>query len=203
MKRPYFESWHNISDITSSGEQLKQATAYLHRAAQFVAIIGKNLVHQDDDDSNTNMGWEESSGSLTGHWVSGSASFRLALNVPEYALRFQDEERKNLEEFALSGKRKAKIMEWMKSETSILGTDTEKLKYIDHYQIPAHPVDEGAAFEDIPVNVRKDWAAIFGNAAIALSEVAGNIQPGASVRVWPHHFDMGSYFPLDKNGGKP
>ncbi|MCH8233241.1 MAG: hypothetical protein IIB82_11445 [Bacteroidetes bacterium] len=135
--------------------------------------------------------------------MSGSASFRLVLNVPEYALRFQDEERKNLEEFALSGKRKAKIMEWMKSETSILGTDTEKLKYIDHYQIPAHPVDEGAAFEDIPVNVRKDWAAIFGNAAIALSEVAGNIQPGASVRVWPHHFDMGSYFPLDKNGGKP
>ena len=56
MKRPYFESWHNISYITSSGKQLKQATAYLHRAAQFVAIIGKNLVHQDDDDSNINYG---------------------------------------------------------------------------------------------------------------------------------------------------
>ena len=94
-------------------------------------------------------------------------------------------------------------MEWMKSETSILGADTEKLKYIDHYQIPAHPVDEGAAFEVIPVNVRKDWAAIFGNAAIALSEVAGNIQPGASVRVWPHHFDMGAIFHWTRTGEKP
>ena len=67
MKPTYFGSWHNISYITLSGEQLKQATTYLHRTVQFVAIIGKNLVPQDDDDSNTNMGWEESSGSLTGH----------------------------------------------------------------------------------------------------------------------------------------
>ena len=56
MKPPYFGSWHNISYITLSSEQLKQATTYLHRTVQFVAIIGKNLVHQDDDDSNTNYG---------------------------------------------------------------------------------------------------------------------------------------------------
>ena len=92
MKPPYFGSWHNISYITLSSEQLKQATTYLHRTVQFVAIIGKNLVHQDDDDSNTNMGWEESSGSLTGRWVSGSTSFRLVLNVTEFALQFQDGE---------------------------------------------------------------------------------------------------------------
>ncbi len=202
MKHPDFESWHNISDITSSGEQRKQATAYLHHAAQFVAIVGKNLVHQEDDDSNANMGWEESTGSLTGHWVTGSTSFRLVLNVPEYALWFQDRDGKTMVECTLSGKLKAEIMEWLKSHTSVLGVDNERLKYIDHYEIPVHPVDEGEAFKDIPVKVRKDWAAIYGNAAIGLSEVASNIQPGASVRIWPHHFDLGCYFPLDPDGGK-
>ncbi len=189
--------WRDLSGLQSTKEQLKEANNYLHRAAQFVAIAGKYLVPPEEDDSNANMGWEDESNSLTSHWITGNKPFRVNLNIEEYQLQIQDKNNNIQSQLSIQGLKKDEILEWLKSAVSKAGADGDALQYIKHYKIPPNPVDEGKPFGEISNAARKDWAAIFSSANRALNDFTATIQPGSSVRVWPHHFDLGSYYPFD------
>ncbi len=190
------QKWHDLSGLQSTKEQLKEAINYLHHAAQFVAIAGKNLVPQEDDDSNANLGWEEDWNSLTSHWVTGDNPFRVNLNIGNFELQIQAENKQIISKLPLTGLKKDEIMEWLKSAVTEAGAYGSKLHYIDHYEIPSHPVDSGESFGEITLTTRNDWSALFSNANSIINYITRKVQPGASIRVWPHHFDLGSYYPF-------
>lgn len=193
------EKWKGYDDITSSKTQFAEATGYLHRAAQFIAIVGKHLVPQQDDDSNSSMGWDHDEDLLKGHVAAGERMI-MALDIAGYSLQVRDIKDNILNEVSISAKMKSEIMNWLESSLRNLGISTSGLKYIDHYEVPKHPVDEGFPFEEIEPKVLEDWALIYNNADLILNQVSDKLDVNSSVRIWPHHFDIGSYFSLNESG---
>ena len=74
---------------------------------------------------------------------------------------------------------KSEIMNWLESSLRNLGISTSGLKYIDHYEVPKHPVDEGFPFEEIEPKVLEDWALIYNNADLILNQAISY-----SMRLW-------------------
>ena len=57
-------------------------------AAQFIALVGKHLIPQREDDSNTNLQYQAAGERFVGNKIPGG--FRIALHLPELKLQILD-----------------------------------------------------------------------------------------------------------------
>ncbi len=168
---------------------------YIHRAAQFLAMLGKNYVEQQEDDSNANVGFETKSSRLLSREVAGDKPFSLALNVPDWKLEILVNGKVN-DEIPLTGNKKEDLFNWLRDQIIQRGLNGEQLKYIDHYDVPDHLIDHGHAFpEVIPTTVDK-WIIMRANAQVLLEDLNKLVGIKSEIRIWPHHFDTGIYYPL-------
>jgi thiamine pyrophosphate-dependent acetolactate synthase large subunit-like protein/nitrite reductase/ring-hydroxylating ferredoxin subunit len=131
-----------------------------------------------------------------------SAHTRVGLRVADLTLLVlkDDSERASL---ALSGQTLSQALDELRARlVSTLGRDVPQLALLSH-EMPAHPVDKGAAFDlagreaSLPELAR--WIA---NAHDALSGFVKGNAKASPVRLWPHHFDMASLI-ADEAGGDP
>jgi hypothetical protein len=83
-----------------------------------------------------------------------------------------------------------------------LGAPVERLQLAPPYALPEHPFGAGAAFGAPDDGSLLELARWFGNAEALLRSVASGWPGSAPVRVWPHHFDVGSVLPLDSAPGE-
>jgi hypothetical protein len=65
-----------------------------------------------------------------------------------------------------------------------------------HFEIPKHPLDDGATFSVKDKAYFQESVRQRHNAEIILLEISNQHSNTAPVRVWPHHFDTGTYIPL-------
>lgn len=190
--------WENLAQSFSKNSSIDQ----LHRSAQFIAMTGKNYLEQQDDDSNTNMGWISENNSFAGHWIIGDQTFRLELEILDFRLIISGLNFNRIFSIEIDGKSREEIFIWLKSALKSLGMDTQKLKYIDHYQISEHETDSGATFEKPSHEDLNLISTYYSNADYLLRKVNQSLDPKATVRVWPHHFDIGTYISLGMNNEK-
>ncbi len=179
-------------------ENLHQALIQQHHAAQFVALAGKYLIPQQPDDSNTNMEFLPAGDLLAGHKLGTGA--RVVLQLTDLSVGALSEDAVSKILVDLKGKTKQQVFDELKRGLSELGVDVAALKNELHYQISAHPLDEGAVFT---VNDRQYFyenTILRYNANSVLNEIAAAAEKAEPVRVWPHHFDTGSLIPVSHNG---
>ena len=100
-------------------------------------------------------------------------------------------------ELPLGGRTLAEASAWLAGEAGAAGAATGALRFETPYAIPPAAVADGAAFPAGPDGARAELARWFANADGLLRAVAGAWPGAAPVRVWPHHFDVGSVLPLD------
>ena len=192
-------NWHNIS--ISDPDALKFAGEQLHQAAQFLAIVGRNLLPNLPDDSNSNIGLVAAG--LIGRKINGPFPFHALIDIPGFTLNLVDKDMTRLWSIDLSGKSRTEVLSELKSEVSKLGLNGSSLKFIDHYKIETpHPIESGAPFEKPQNNDLLTWYSMYSNARIILSQAASEFSQADEIRIWPHHFDIGTYIPLDENGTK-
>jgi hypothetical protein len=67
--------------------------------------------------------------------------------------------------------------------------------------IPAHPVGSGARFSTGPVGPLTELARWYRNASLALEAVRRRDSRASPIRIWPHHFDIGTLIVLDPDVG--
>jgi hypothetical protein len=180
---------------TSDPIQLKETTMQLHHAAQFVGMVGKHLVEQQPDDSNTNMEWLESKGVLAGNWVNDN--FRVALRSHDLTLMVFNQEMEVVSELALNGKTKQEALEWLKGEVVKFGADGSKLQLKMHYDISSHSTDDGAEFQISVASQLQEMANYRSNGDDLMKQLVKPFQHASPVRIWPHHFDNGCYIPVE------
>lgn len=176
--------------------KLNQSIAQLHHAAQFVALIGNSLLPKADDDSQANLGWHFEKEALTGQEVEVNQKFRGALSYPTFELQLIDPNDFVITRLKVDGQTKASLLNWLKKETSKVGLTAEDLQPITHFSIPEHPTDNNAAFKLIALDFHEELAKYRHNAQIILETFAQKFEHATPVRVWPHHFDSGTYIPL-------
>ena len=178
-------------------DNLKHTLLQQHQAAQYLALVGKHLIHQQADDSNTNMQFVADENLFLGNELPNG--FKVALSLSDLTLCIRDKNKKPLKSIPLYGKTKQEVFDELKQVLSDLGVDSSNFKNKLHYDIPPHPLDEGAVFKPEDEKYTNECIAYRHNAKIVLNEAAKKFQNPELIRIWPHHFDTGAFFPISKN----
>lgn len=188
-------NWKPIS-MTFNPNQ-NEALEQQHHAAQFIALVGHHLIEQQADDSNTNMEFIADGQLLAGHKLANG--LRLALGLNELKLLLIDMNGSIINEVSMVGKTKNEVFGELKEMLSDSGIDVTNLKNELHYEIPAHELDDGELF-------RINYSSFFqentdqrSNTDIVLNEIIESYPKAEAVRIWPHHFDTGSFIPVKYN----
>lgn len=169
----------------SQAGALADARAQLHHCAQFVSGFGISYLPQARDDSHTSMGWDARRGALVSAPYQGvSVALRLAdltllvvrdgmadASIPAHALPIRT------------------LFERVRVALVAAGLDSTRYSLARHFEIPAHPVADGASFNAADSASFSALAAWYGDAALILEDVR-RARDGSEVRCWPHHFDI-------------
>jgi len=178
-------------------QKLHEAMQQQHHAAQFIALAGRHLISRQPDDSNTSMQYVSEMESLVGNRL--KTGIRIALHLTDFMLYLLDDHRQLKKELMLEGKSKERAFEELRQILGDSGMDVSAFKNKLHFEIPEHPLDKGSPFFIQDHDSLRENAAYRHNAEIILNDLAEACDHSPPVRIWPHHFDAGTYLPLDTN----
>ncbi len=188
-------SW-KLQSLTFDKE-LNEALQQQHHAAQFVALVGRHLIPQQPDDSNTNMEFIADKDMLLGNAI--PIGLKVALKLSSLEILILDKNNITKKVIILDGKSQHSVFEELKQGLSDLGVDVTSFKNELHYEIPVHQLDDGGLFSVENENGFVENANYRHNAKIALNEIATLFEQKEHIRIWPHHFDTGAFFSISKN----
>jgi hypothetical protein len=192
-------SWEPLGQV--SPRQLVAARLLLHHAAQLVAAVGRSLAPARPDDGHTSLEWRAELRGLAGEEVVGARPWRAVLD-PEQARIAVLVGTTVVDRLALEGHTRREAFEWLDERARGLGAPAGRLSLDAPYMLPAHAFGAGVRFEAPADGSLAELAHWFASADAVLREVA-RAWPGAvPVRVWPHHFDVGSVLPLGGGSGE-
>ncbi len=188
-------SWKSLT--LGFTHDLNDALQQQHHAAQLIALVGRHLILQQSDDSNTNMEFVFGEEMLMGNALSNG--MRVVLYLKDLNMRILDQKNGIKKEIGLTGKTIQQGFEELKQSLSDLGVDVSNFNNELHYEIPAHQLDQGAYFFIEDENYFLENAKYRHNAKIVLNEVSKLFEQYEPIKIWPHHFDTGAYYVLSKN----
>jgi len=176
-------------------KELNKAQLTLHHAAQFIAISGKYLLEEKEDDSHTNMSWDAKTNTFYGGSINDRA--RVGLHIPSLSLKVSGPTGIELASYPLIGKTKQEGLIWLQQALQLKQIDTTSLKLEMHYDIPEHLTDSGKAFPKVDEELLNELS----NHRSIADQICGSIfsshANASPPRTWPHHFDHGVYVPLE------
>lgn len=195
-------TWKTLGQIAP--EELAEARLELHHALQLAAIgVGRHLVPQRDDDSNTSFTWDPDEGRWQGEEIPDSGGVRASLRPADLTLiltRRRDGERREL---PLAGKTVDEGAGWLQASLAELGVDARAFSLAAHYEIPDHPVAAGKPFDAALRPHFAELGAYFQNAFLLLQGIARQDPAATTIRTWPHHFDIATTLDLGEVGLSP
>jgi hypothetical protein len=143
------------------------------------------------------MEWRPDIGALVGN-PTGSG-LRLALAVRDFELRAVHGDRTRAS-FALTRRTLAEAMRWADVQIADAEDDSPRGVRARDYDMPDDSVGTASvAFSADPAALA-ELAGWFTHANLALRELTAREPNAVPVRVWPHHFDVGSISFLDEPG---
>jgi hypothetical protein len=190
--------WEPVGRV--SPHELVAGRIVLHHATQLVAAVGRSLITARADDGHTSLEWAQATRGLAGQTVQGPRPWRAALRVADLTLTVQAEA--PVSELSLAGVTPEAAFEWLRGVARELGAPAQSLRLDAPYTIPAYPGGPGAPFPRAGEASRSELAHWLANADDLLRGVAGSWPGAAPVRIWPHHFDVGSVLPRGTGGGE-
>lgn len=166
----------------------------LHQAVQYISMAGRHLIPQKPDDSNTNMQYILNKEMLVGNPISDE--LRLGLHLLDFNLHLVDKQLNSILKIELIGKSKEQVFSELKEAFHQQDIDITKFSQELHYEIPETGLDRNGLFFKPDIVYLKENLFYRQNAQIVLEEFANQFKNAEPVRIWPHHFDTGTYVPL-------
>jgi hypothetical protein len=179
----------------SSASALVEARLQAHWAVQVIAAAGDGWLAKREDDSHTAMTWDPALGALLGEPAPSGLAVGVAIETLSLvAVR----DGKSIAALPLVDRTLADALAWADGQhASAAGTPTRGIA-VRTYDMPEAPVRAGAAFT-ADRGALGELAAWYAIGVEALRDVVSG--PGAvPLRVWPHHFDLGTIMFLDRAG---
>lgn len=159
-----------------------------HLAAQYLATTAISFLDKEEDDSHTNLGWKN--GTLLTHPLN-KENCQLVLDYQRFCLFWKNHA--SLNSCYLHGKSHKEIVNWIE-ETSQNIVPNKTYSYALHYELPYENNQDCFVFEkpsDILIENLISQRTLVQEALIA---VFMDLEINAPIRIWPHHFDTGSFF---------
>jgi hypothetical protein len=188
-------AWEALGTV--SPRELVPARLLLHHAAQLAAAVGRSLVPARPDDGHTSLEWTSSPRGLASQEVAGARPWRALLGLEEPApalvvLAGGAE----VDRLPLEGRTRREAFEWLDERARSLGAPASRLSLKTPYVLSAHPYGASDPFRSPGERAVAELARWLANGNAVLRGVAAGWPGSAPVRVWPHHFDVGSVLPL-------
>jgi hypothetical protein len=174
--------------------RLSVARLQAHHAVQWLARAARAYVPPRPDDGHTNLGWDDTFDGFTTHRLKNG--MHLSLKIADLTLGLHGDERTaRIQSFSLNGRTDAQARQWLGEQLGARGFDTDALDAPSPYEIPTHPVAQGAAYGVAnAADALAELAAWFANAEFSLVRVQRQMSQrklaASDVRCWPHHFDL-------------
>lgn len=175
-------------------KSLNDARLQLHYAAQFAAAMGISYLTPREDHSHTNLAWDPFHEALFSREVRApSHAVRVAIRPRDITLivLVDGSVRQRL---PLHGNTISQVEAGLRTAVASAGLDGQRLNL--SYDLPAHPVSDGLAFDVTRTDDFAELASWFGNASKILGELRSRIG-SSEVRCWPHHFDIATLATVD------
>jgi hypothetical protein len=189
--------WRTVGEIDP--RKLVEARTQLHWAVQPVMAFADCALEHVSDDSQANLGWRDDLEALVGRQRPDGLS--AGLRIPDMTLMVFDEEGAIAESVSLEGQTIDSAVSWLEEVVAARsGGPLERPIRLRDYEMPEHPVAEGAAFvlDDSPAFA--ELARWFANGNLVLKELTSSNRGWAEVRCWPHHLDLGTIISLESSG---
>src|SRR5712692_5747513 len=154
---------------------LSEARLQAHHALQWLGRVGSAYVPPQPDYGHTNLGWDDALDGFTTHPFKNGA--RLCLRIADLTLVSQlGEGTARVQSFPLGGRSDAEARRWLGEQLGALGLDAHALDAPSPYEIPAHAIAEGAAYDAAGLkDALAELAAWFANADCSLGRVHGQV----------------------------
>jgi hypothetical protein len=194
--------WRKVGGVDPSA--LRQARLQAHYAVQWLARAARAYVPPASNDHHTNLAWNDVIAGLTTQALPQGTV--LGLNIPVLTLDLWDRPGSQPITLTLQGRRDAEIREWLGRHLSARGLDAPALDAPSPYQMPEHPIGQGAPYGAAGLaRALVELAAWYANADDVLGEarqrIVGRGIDAPPVRCWPHHFDLDSLISLGSAAG--
>ncbi|MFT4679786.1 MAG: hypothetical protein ACI84C_002063 [Flavobacteriales bacterium] len=163
----------------------------MHQAAQYIAAVGKSFLESVPDGNHTNMRWDSAACAMVGRPIDEAKEISLALNYSSYSLEFVDTNVDVLASLYLGGSRHDAILFWIQEQTDLLGIEGD-LDFDIQYELPYPAMEMDMVFPEEDSNELQRLSDMRTAVQNALSTVLNPIAAAREIRVWPHHFDIGS-----------
>lgn len=175
------------------GKELHQQ----HLAAQFIALTGRYLIPQKPDSSNINMQYIPEKEMLLGNYHPDG--WAVGVKLKNFAVQILDKKDITKTEIVLVGKTFQEAFREYKTALQNLGIDVSDVKTEQPYELPTDGLKEGKYFaigsdDAISENIRYRH-----DAQLLISELATRFSDVEPVRIWPHHFDTGTFTTITRN----
>lgn len=170
-----------------------------YQAAQFISMAGRHLIPQKPDDSNTNMQYIFDKNMLLGNLIDDKYS--LGMQLIDLNLHLVDKQLNSLTTIEIIGKTKEQVFSKLKQAFKQQAIDVTKFSQELHYKIPENGLDRNGLFLKPKIDYLQENTLYRHNAQIILEDLASQFKNAELVRIWPHHFDTGTYVPLAYNNG--
>lgn len=174
---------------------------HIHQLCQTLAKANRSFVPKKDDDSHTNLYFDELDQRITGHWIKTPVGRRiLSLNLKDYRFEWQNSDKNVMASHQIEGKT---IEAW---ETEIAqglsDLQLEQGNFLDtlHFEITEYEFRDGV-FHKPAEGALDEWMQIRTLGNQVCMQLNGYAQVESPIRIWPHHFDTGVYFEVDDKIG--
>ena len=169
---------------------LTEARLQLHHAAQFGTAMGISYLKSEADDSHTNLVWDAGLAAVMARAVDGKrGAVAVGIRVADLTL-IVTRDGSPVTTIPLDGMTTAATADATLAQLALEGLDPGRFTLARHFDIPAHPVARGAAFDAQDQDTFAELSRWFGNAALELGRIAKTVPGASEIRVWPHHFDI-------------
>lgn len=196
--------WHRLHGVDRG--RMSETRSQAHHAVQWLARAARAFVAPQADDSHTSLTWDDALAGFTTQPLQAKARLGLKIADLTFVLLGGGSDARP-PSFALDGRRDADARSWLGDRLGARGLDARALDAPSPYEIPAHAIAEGAAYNAASLtDGLSELAAWYANADVSLRGVqrqaAAHQLAASPVCCWPHHFDLASLISLPARGGK-
>jgi hypothetical protein len=194
--------WRPVGGVERG--RLHEARLQAHYALQWPARAARAFVPPQPHDGHTNLGWDDALDGFSTHPLKNGT--RLGLRLPDLTLLLLGEDAARAASFSLNGHTDAQARQWLGEQLGARGFDAQALDAPSPYEMPAHALAQGAAYDAAGLrDALAEHAAWFSNAAHLLGPIqhwmAERKLAPSPLRCWPHHFDLATLSSFPARGG--
>ncbi len=177
-------------------KKLENVLRQQHLAAQLVALVGRYLVSPKPDSSNINMKYIAKKEMLLGNQLENGVQVGLQLSKLE--IHVFKLNKKAIAIIQLNEKSFEFALAELRLVLSDAGVDISKLKNEQPYFLPSDFLEDDK-FHNTNKFELEAATLLRHNAEIIINELAREYKNAIPVRIWPHHFDTGTFFATARN----